>query len=183
MTRFVANLLDMSRLESGAVVLRREPVEIGEVIGTALDRTAALLADHDVALQVAPDLPLLDLDVVLFEQVLVNLLDNASRYAPPGSTVLISATHAGDGVELVVSDNGPGLPPDDLGQLFDKFYRGHKDDRHRAGTGLGLTICRGFVEALGGTIRAENRLDGPGAVFAVSFPRSTFSQAQLLATE
>jgi hypothetical protein len=105
---------------------------------------------------------MLDLDVVLFEQVLVNLLDNAAKYSPPGSRIAIAAAFHGRQVELTISDEGPGIPAEDLERVFEMFHRVNKGDRQRAGTGLGLSICRGFVEVLGGTIQAANRLDGPG---------------------
>ena len=100
---------------------------------------------------------MLDLDVVLFEQVLVNLLDNAAKYSPPGSRIAIDAACDGRQVQLIVSDEGPGIPAGDLERVFEMFYRVNKGDRQRAGTGLGLSICRGFVEVLGGTIKAANR--------------------------
>ena len=145
LTRFVTNLLDMARLEAGGIALDRQPVDLGEVVGTALQRTAPVLAEHRVAVDLAPDLPMLDLDAVLFEQVLVNLLDNAAKYAPPGSTVTLEGRRCGDAVVLTVTDEGPGLAPEDVERVFEKFYRASKGDRRRAGTGLGLAICRGFV--------------------------------------
>ena len=171
--RFVANLLDMARLEAGGVVLDRQPVDVGEVVGTALQRMASALAEHRVAVDLEPGLPLLGLDVVLFEQVLVNLLDNAAKYAPPGSTVAVAGRRSHDGIVLRIADEGPGLAPGDVERVFDKFYRAGKGDRQRAGTGLGLAICRGFVEALGGTIEAANRADGAGAAFTIAFPEAT----------
>ena len=180
LNRFVANLLDMTRLESGAIELNREAADLGEVVGSALARAGKVLAGHRVELEIAPDLPLLQLDVVLFEQVLFNLLDNAGKYTPAGSTVTLRASHetlpggsgpGGNGVvKLQVIDEGPGIPADGLERVFDKFYRVHGSDRQRAGTGLGLAVCRGFVEAMGGTVVAANRLDRSGAVFTVTLP-------------
>jgi two-component system, OmpR family, sensor histidine kinase KdpD len=115
-------------------------------------------------------LPMLKLDFVLFEQVLFNLLDNAAKYAPRGTTVSIQASRRGNEVRLQLLDEGDGIPPEDLERIFDKFYRVHGGDRRRAGTGLGLAICRGFVEAMGGTIRAGNRHDRSGAVFTIALP-------------
>lgn len=171
--RFVANLLDMARLEAGGIMLDLQPVDVGEVVGTALQRTAPVLAEHRVAVNLAPDLPMVSLDVVLFEQVLVNLLDNAAKYAPAGSAVTVEGRRGEGGIVLRVLDEGPGLALGDERRVFEKFYRGGKGDRQRAGTGLGLAICRGFVEALGGTIRAANRADRPGTVFTITFPEAS----------
>jgi two-component system sensor histidine kinase KdpD len=170
LNRFVANLLDMTRLESGAIELRLEPVDVGEIIGAALGRAAQLLARHRVEVEIAPDLPMLPLDAALFEQVLVNLLDNAAKYAPPESRVDVRARRFGDQIEIAVFDEGPGIPEAEIERIFDKFYRVHAQDRRRAGTGLGLAICRGFVEALGGRIVAGNRRDRAGAVLTVTLP-------------
>jgi two-component system sensor histidine kinase KdpD len=172
MTRFVTNLLDMTRLGTGGLVLAREPADVGEVIATALQRTAGVLTQHKVIVQSASDIPLLDLDPVLLEQALVNLLDNAAKYAPPGTLVSVLTGTTQDGVTIRIEDEGAGLPADDLVRIFDPFYRAERGDRQRAGTGLGLTICRGFVEALGGTILASNRADRSGAVFTLSFPHA-----------
>ena len=110
------------------------------------------------------------------EQVDEHLLDNAAKYAPPGSTVTLEGRRCGDAVALTVADEGPGLARGDVAHVFEKFYRGaDAGDRRRAGTGLGLAICRGFAEALDGTIAAANRTDRPGAVFTITFPRATFA--------
>lgn len=171
--RFVGNLLDMARLEAGGIMLDLQPVDVGEVVGTALQRTAPVLAKHHVTAALDPDLPMLRLDVVLFEQVLVNLLDNAAKYVPAGLTVAIEGRRDECGVVLRITDDGPGLPPGDEKRVFEKFYRAGKGDRQRAGTGLGLAICRGFMEALGGTIQAANRAGRPGAVFTITFPEAS----------
>jgi two-component system, OmpR family, sensor histidine kinase KdpD len=113
---------------------------------------------------------MLELDAVLFEQVLFNLLDNAAKYAPADTTVRIQSWQSGDSVYLQVLDEGSGIPPTDLDHIFDKFYRAQKTDQVRAGTGLGLAISRGFVEAMNGTIIAANRSDRTGAVFTISLP-------------
>jgi two-component system sensor histidine kinase KdpD len=110
------------------------------------------------------------LDPVLFEQVLFNLLDNAAKYAPTGTTIRVEGRREGNWVRLQVLDEGPGIPQPKLERIFDKFYRVRKTDSQRAGTGLGLAICRGFAEAMGGTIEAGNRAGGPGAVFTITLP-------------
>jgi two-component system sensor histidine kinase KdpD len=176
LNRFVGNLLDMTRLESGALAPRLEAADLGEMVGAALARAGRVLAEHRVEMDLAPDLPLLRIDPVLFEQVLFNLLDNAAKYAPEGSTVKLRAWHealpggAGGVVRLQVIDEGAGLPEDALERVFDKFRRIPGGDRQRAGTGLGLAICRGFVEAMGGSVVAANRRDRSGAVFTVTLP-------------
>jgi two-component system sensor histidine kinase KdpD len=159
LNRFVGNLLDMTRLESGAIELRLDLVDVAEIVGAALEHAGNVLARHRIEVSVAADLPMVRLDAVLFEQVLFNLLDNAAKYSPPGSRI-----------ELEVVDEGPGIPPGDLERVFDKFYRVQAQDRQRAGTGLGLAICRGFVEAQGGQIEARNRRDRSGAILTVRIP-------------
>ncbi len=170
LNRFVSNLLDMTRLESGAIELKLDLVDITEIVGAALERAGSVLARHRVEVMIASDLPMLRLDAILFEQVLFNLLDNAAKYAPPGSRIDVRARRDGDVVALEVADEGPGIPPGDLERVFDKFYRAQAQDRRRAGTGLGLAICRGFVEAQGGRIDAQNRRDRSGAVLTIRIP-------------
>jgi two-component system sensor histidine kinase KdpD len=172
LNRFIANLLDMTRLESGAIEPRLGAVDLAELIGSALERATKILSAHRVELDIPADLPMLDLDPVLFEQVLFNLLDNAAKYAPSGSLIRIEAREDRDRVRLAVIDEGAGIAPADLERVFDKFYRVHAQDRQRAGTGLGLAICRGFIEAMGGAIVAENRRDRPGAIFTLTLPMS-----------
>src|SRR5215468_823871 len=172
LNRFIANLLDMTKLESGAIVPNAAPHDIGEIVGSALRRATKILAHHHVALELAPGLPMLALDAVLFEQVLFNLLDNAAKYSPHGTTIRIQSWRDRDSVCLQVLDEGDGIPPAELEHIFDKFYRVEKGDQVRAGTGLGLAISRGFVEAMHGTITAANRVDRSGAAFLIRFPIS-----------
>ena len=168
LNRFIANLLDMTKLEAGAVTPNLTPHDMGEIVGTALQRAGKILAQHRVEVEIGPDLPMVSVDAVLFEQVLFNLLDNAAKYAPPDTTISIRSWHGDSVVYLQVLDQGPGIPAADLERIFDKFYRVQKGDHVRAGTGLGLAISRGFLEAMHGTITAANRTDGHGAVFTVS---------------
>ncbi|HEX4079843.1 MAG TPA: sensor histidine kinase KdpD [Rhizomicrobium sp.] len=170
LNRFIANLLDMTRLESGAIAPNLDFVDVGDIAGSAIRRASGVLARHEIGVEIASDLPMLKLDPVLFEQVLFNLLDNAAKYSPPGSKVELRAARDGSLVRLEVADEGDGVPPDDLERIFDKFYRVQAVDRKRAGTGLGLAICRGFVEAMGGTIRAFNRSDRRGALLSITLP-------------
>jgi len=170
LNRFIANLLDMTKLESGAITPNVALHDLGEIVGSALRRASRILSRHHVELELAPDLPMLQLDAVLFEQVLFNLLDNAAKYAPPETTIRIQGWRNGDAVCLRVLDEGSGIPSGDIEHIFDKFYRAQKTDQVRAGTGLGLAISRGFVEAMHGTIFAANRTDRTGAVFTISLP-------------
>jgi two-component system sensor histidine kinase KdpD len=159
----------MTKLESGAAVPNMSPVDVGEVVGGALRRAEKILADHHVETALAPDLPMVRLDPVLFEQVLFNLLDNAAKYAPAGTAITLRGWREGASVRLQVADEGPGIPGQELERIFDKFYRVRKTDSQRAGTGLGLAICRGFVEAMGGTIEVANQARG-GAAFTITLP-------------
>jgi len=151
----------------GVAVIRGD---IGEIVGSVLERARKILVQHRVAVDIAKDLPMLDLDPVLFEQVLFNLLDNAAKYASPQTTVLIQSWQEGETIKLQILDEGGGIPPEELDRIFDKFHRAEKQDQVRAGTGLGLAISRGFIEAMGGTITAANRADRPGAVFTIALP-------------
>ena len=113
---------------------------------------------------------MLKVDAVLFEQVLFNLIDNAAKYAPDETAIEIRGSRENGSVLLSVIDEGSGIPAEDTERIFDNFYRVSKGDHVRAGTGLGLAICRGFVEAMGGTIRASNRSDRSGAIFTIRMP-------------
>lgn len=170
LNRFIANLLDMTRLESGAIEPKLELVDLGDVVGSALRRAAKVLSQHEVELSLAEGLPMLKLDPVLFEQALFNLLDNAAKYSAPASKVAVTAEVRGERVRLTISDTGAGIPAGDVERIFDKFYRVQASDHKRAGTGLGLAISRGFVESMGGTLNAANRSDGHGAVFTITLP-------------
>ena len=170
LNRFIANLLDMTKLESGAVIPNTSPHDVREIVGSALRRATKILSEHRVELELAGDLPMLELDAVLFEQALFNLLDNAAKYAPTGTTIRIRSWRDGAFVYLQILDEGTGISPGDLEHIFDKFYRAQKGDHVRAGTGLGLAIARGFVEAMHGTIVAENRPDRAGAMFTIRLP-------------
>jgi len=169
LNRFIGNLLDMTRLESGALKPRTSLYDLSDVVGAALQRAAKILANHRIELDLPAKLPMLALDMVLFEQVLFNLLDNAAKHAPAGSLISIQAYQNGDTVVLRIMDEGEGIPDVDTERIFEKFYRSG-GDRRRAGTGLGLAICRGFIEAMHGTITARNRADRPGAVMTITLP-------------
>ena len=174
MHRFVGNLLDMTRLDAGALQPRRESCDLQEIVGSALQRTTRLLERHTVTTAYAPDLPMLTVDFVLMEQVLVNLLENAGKYAAEGTRIEISAQRHRYAVSIEVRDEGPGIPEADLQRIFDPFFRIRGGDRQRAGIGLGLAVCRGFVDAMGGRIRARNRRERSGSVFEIELPSSLF---------
>jgi two-component system sensor histidine kinase KdpD len=171
LNRFIANLLDMTKIESGAMEPNYALHYAGDIAGSALRRAAKILERHRTEMNIPGDLPMVKVDPVLFEQVLFNLLDNAAKYAPEGSTIRIRGSADAFSVALEISDEGPGIPEGDLDRIFDTFYRVRKGDQVRAGTGLGLSICRGFIEAMGGTITAGNRTDRSGAVFTIRLPR------------
>ena len=170
LNRFISDLLDMTRLESGTIAPRAEAVDLSDVVGSALRRAGKILSGHEIVINLALDLPMAKADPVLLEQVLFNLFDNAANYAPAGTEVRLKGSNANGAIALEVMDEGDGIPDADLDRIFDKFYRVQGGDRRRAGTGLGLAICRGFLEAMGGTIKAANRKDRAGAVFTIVLP-------------
>jgi two-component system sensor histidine kinase KdpD len=178
LNRFIGNLLDMTRLESGPLKPHSGAADLSDIIGATLQRADKILENHSVEIDLESGLPLLDLDMVLMEQVLFNLFDNAAKYAPQGSRITVTARHEHDSVILRVLDEGEGIPEADLERIFDKFFRVRRSDRQRAGTGLGLAICRGFVEAMGGSIAAANRTDRTGAVFTIRLPVPVTSKLQ-----
>jgi two-component system sensor histidine kinase KdpD len=165
--RLVGNLLDMTRLESGALQVKREWVPLEEMVGSALGRLESRLGPRPIHVALPADLPLLSVDPVLIEQILVNLLENAAKYTSTDTPIEISARSLPGGIEVEVADRGPGLPGESLERIFEKFYRGSHVGI--GGVGLGLPICRGVAEAHGGTLRARNR-DGGGASFVLSLP-------------
>jgi two-component system sensor histidine kinase KdpD len=166
--RLVTNLLNMTRLEAGALAVNKQLQPVEEIIGAVLNRMAPRLREHTVTTRLDPELPLAPLDELLIEQVLVNLLENAAKYAPPNTPIEIRVSREPAGVCLEIADHGPGVPPQDLERIFDKFYRA-PNAQTRSGAGLGLAICRGIVELHGGWIRAENRPDG-GLIFRFLLP-------------
>lgn len=170
LNRFIANLLDMTRIGAGAMEPNYAWHFAGDIVGSALARAAKIVSHHRVEVHIPETLPMLRVDPVLFEQVLFNLIDNAAKYAPDGTSIEIDGRQDGNTIMLSIKDEGPGIPSGDIERVFDSFYRVRKADQVRAGTGLGLSICRGFVEAMGGTITAANRTDRSGAVFTIRMP-------------
>lgn len=165
--RLVSNLLDMTRLESGALSLKRDWIPLEEMIGSALTRLESKLANRTVHVRIAPDVPLVFVDPVLFEQIFVNLFENASKYTPDQTVIDVSAEYRLDSLLINVRDNGPGIPEGSEETIFEKFYR--VAHGRVAGAGLGLAICRGIIEAHGGSIRAERLADG-GLAFVLHVP-------------
>jgi two-component system sensor histidine kinase KdpD len=173
MTRFLVNILDMTRLETGEITPRIAAVTLPEVVEAAIGRVPGTA---HVGVDLPAELPRAAADPALLEQVLVNLLDNAVKYSPPGGFISVSGRSAGDRVALSVADEGIGIAPGDLPYVFDSFYRARRQDRVGPGTGLGLAIARGLMEAMGGTIEAQSPrpdapADGaPGTLITLTLP-------------
>jgi signal transduction histidine kinase len=170
LNQIVGNLLDMTRLEAGALKVKREASDVQDLIGAAIGPLDARLADRAVRVDVPADFPLVSLDFVLIVHVLHNLLDNALKYSPPGSPLEIEARQVNDEAHILLLDRGLGIPAADLERIFDKFYRVERPEQI-SGTGLGLAICKGIVEAHGGRIWAANR-EGGGTVITMALPIS-----------
>ena len=175
--RFVANLLDMARIEAGALVVQVEPIDLTDAVASAVHDLKAELAGHALHLDVAPNLPLVRADPRLLHHCLINLLDNAGKYADPGAPVTIAATRAPGILTIAVLDEGPGLPPGQEARPFETFTRLEGSDRSKTGTGLGLAIVKGFAEAMGMTVSAANRGSPRGAAFALHIPEALLIRA------
>jgi two-component system sensor histidine kinase KdpD len=172
LNRYVQNLLDMTRLGYGALQPNREWSDLREVAGRAVKQVGKLARGQNIALALGSDLPPVLIDPVLIEQVLVNLLDNAIKYSPSGTTIAVEAERAAETMIVRVTDEGPGIPPDAREAVFDMFYRVRAGDKQAAGTGLGLSICRGLVEAHGGKIAAKPGKGGRGTTIEFTLPLS-----------
>jgi two-component system sensor histidine kinase KdpD len=172
LNRFVGNLLDMTRLESGGVTVKLEPIDAGDAIGVALNRARPLLLRHTTEVELAADMPMAMADFVLLEQVAFNLIDNAAKYTPMDTTIRVVGWADDDWSVIEVIDEGEGIPPQSLEAIFNKFTRLQAGDSTRAGTGLGLPICRGFITAMGGSIVAGNRQDRSGAIFTIRLAKA-----------
>lgn len=170
MNRFVSNLLDMARLESGMLKLKKDWCDLQDIIGVAVNRLGNLLTNRPLDIKVQPNLPLVQADYVLIEQVLVNLLDNALKYSKRGSEIVVTTQQRGKNIETSVANQGEGIPDTDLSKVFDKFYR-LNSPLQVSGTGLGLAICKGIIEAHGGQIWAKNNKHG-GVTITFTLPLS-----------
>ncbi|MDF2764826.1 MAG: sensor histidine kinase KdpD, partial [Rhodospirillales bacterium] len=170
LNRFVGNLLDMTKLEAGALTPQLKWEDVTDLIGAAIESQKSRISGDRFKVEIEPGLPMLAVDFVLMEQVLINLIDNAHKNSNPGAPIAIRAHRAGQEVVLIVADQGAGIPAEELQRIFDKFYRVRAKDRKVAGTGLGLAICKGIVEAHGGAISAESEGLGRGAAFKIRLP-------------
>ena len=170
LNRLVANLLDLTKLEAGALRLDRQLQPIEEVIGVVLQRFERQRSQHPIVVNLPDDLPPVAIDGLLLQQVLANLLDNAVKFSPEGTNVELSASHEGESLVVAVADRGPGLPAGTEQKVFEKFFRA--EGATRSGSGIGLAICRGIVQLHGGRIFAENR-PGGGAIFRFTLPLTT----------
>jgi two-component system sensor histidine kinase KdpD len=168
LNRLVGNLLNMTRIEAGALKLSLEPCDIEDVVSSSLEAVESRLGERPIKVQIEPGLPLIPLDFVLIVQVIVNVLDNAIKYSPSQQPIEITASCDENRLHITVEDRGTGIPAEDLERVFDKFYRVQRPDTI-SGTGLGLSICKGIIEAHGGEIRAENR-PGGGTRILISLP-------------
>ncbi|MES2771427.1 MAG: DUF4118 domain-containing protein [Pseudomonadota bacterium] len=168
MSELLSNLLDMARLQVGGIHLKKDWQSLEEIIGSACAQMTQVLGGHLLRVTVPADLPLCECDPILLQRVLVNLLDNAVKFTPPGSHIKLSARSQQTSMLIVVEDDGPGLPLESMPKLFEKFTRGESES-NKPGVGLGLALCKAIVEAHAGTISAENCASG-GARFSVSLP-------------
>lgn len=167
--RLVENLLRLTQLNSDRFALEKQWCPVEEVIGSALHRLDRLLQGRSVTIEMPNELLMGQFDAVLIEQVLINLLENAARYTPSGSPLVLRADHERRGIVIVVEDSGPGIAPHELEAIFETFHRGSRVHTDSRGAGLGLAICRAIVQAHGGTITASNRPEG-GAAFRIWLP-------------
>lgn len=170
LNRFVSNLLDMARVEAGAMRLRIEPVDLTDAVAGAVADTRPALDGHAIRLEVPPNLPLVFVDAQLFHHCLLNLLDNAGRYGATGTPITVRAERSFGELRLSVLDEGPGLPPGREDEVFETARRVEGSDRHPGGTGLGLAIVKGFADAMGIVVSAGTRTDRQGARFGLCFP-------------
>lgn len=169
LNRLVGNFLELSKMEAGALRPAREVTDVQDLVGVALNQTSLRLHGREVEIDIAPNVPMVPMDFVLMNQVLVNLLENAAKYSPEGSPITIRAERNGRALHIAVADRGYGIPVTEREKIFDKFYRVDGNNDSVAGSGLGLAIAKGIVEAHGGTIQAYSRTGG-GTEMVVALP-------------
>ncbi len=172
LNRFVSNLLDMARVEAGALPMKVEATDLFDAAASAAHDTRASLQGHEVKVDISPNIPLVRVDPVLFHHCLINLLDNAGRYADPGTPITIRARRAADAIFMSIIDQGPGIAPGNEKRVFETFTRLEGSDRVKHGTGLGLAIVKGFAEAMGLSVEASNNDDPRGACFTIRIPEA-----------
>lgn len=172
LNRFVSNLLDMVRVEAGALPMKVEATDLFDAAASTAHDTRASLAGHEVKVDISPNIPLVRVDPLLLHHCLINLLDNAGRYADAGTPITIRARRTADAIELSVIDQGPGIAPGNEKRVFETFTRLDGSDRAKHGTGLGLAIVKGFAEAMGLTVAASNNEDPHGACFTIRIPEA-----------
>jgi two-component system sensor histidine kinase KdpD len=168
LNRLITNLLDVSRIEAGALKINKQPSDVQELLGAALEQLGRRSGSHSIEVNLPSELPTIWVDSGLIVQALFNILDNAVKYSPEESPITINGRREGNRVIMEVADRGVGIPEKDLAHVFEKFYRARRPEKV-TGTGLGLSICKGIIEAHGGKVAAENRLGG-GTVIRISIP-------------
>lgn len=179
LNRYIQNLLDMTRLGGGSIRLKRDWVDISDIIYSAVDRLRSALAPYRIQIDIPSDTPLLYVHGVLIEQALVNVLDNAASFSPPDGIICIQVRSESDYVTLNVCDQGPGIPVSKREKVFDMFYTMRDGDRKQQGTGLGLAICRGLVETHGGSVVALGGMDNKGTCIEITLPRNEPEKKEL----
>lgn len=170
LNRFVQNLLDMTQLMTGGLSLKRRPVDAQDLVGSALSKLGKQIGKRPLRLDIAQDLPPIDGDQAILERVLVNIIDNACKYAPDDQPITLTARREGPMLRLTIADKGPGIPEDERERVFDMFYRVKIGTAPMSGAGLGLAICRGFIEAHGGRIAVQSGFDGSGTQIVLRLP-------------
>lgn len=168
LNRLVGNLLDMTRMEAGALKISRKPCELRDVLGTALEQLKERIGSRNIIIEIPRDFPEVHMDFSLMMKVFLNLIDNALKYSPSDTPIDIKASLARDKIKIEIKDLGSGIPEEDLKRVFEKFYRVERPQQI-TGTGLGLSICKGIVEAHGGEVIAQNNKDD-GVTFTIMLP-------------
>ena len=181
LNRYVANLLDMTRLEGGALRLRNDWIDVRDVLGAAAERVARRLGGRPLTRDFPRELSLVRADASLLEQVVVNILENAIAYSPPNAQIEMAAYEDRGNVVISIEDEGRGIPPDELERVFEKFRRMEEPTDRTQGVGLGLSIAKGFIDAMNGRIAAASPIhDGKGARILISLPKAVHTPRDLL---